>query len=114
MSSSYLLLFWAPRDVLSRPRSAEEARASGDRWRLWAETLQDAGHLVGGAQLDGGGRYIRGPEKLVAEGAFGEGHVVGGYFLITASSLEQATELAKGCPILPSGGTVEVRPLLHT
>ena len=112
--SSYLLLFWAPRHVLARPRSAEEARASGERWQLWAEALRDAGHLAGGAQLDGDGRCIRGPENAVAEGAFGEGHAVGGYFLITAASLDEATQLAKGCPILPNGGTVEVRPLLHT
>ena len=35
-----------------------------------------------------------------------------GYFVVSASSLEQATDLAKGCPVLQSGGTVEVRPVM--
>ena len=35
--------------------------------------------------------------------------LVGGFFIIKAASLEEATELAKGCPDLPLDGSVEVR-----
>jgi hypothetical protein len=37
---------------------------------------------------------------------------MGGYFMVSASNLAEATELAKGCPVLQNGGTVEVRPIL--
>jgi hypothetical protein len=42
---------------------------------------------------------------------FGGDHAMGGYFVVWASKLAEAAELAKGCPVLQSGGTVEVRPI---
>jgi hypothetical protein len=111
--SSYMLLFWAPKLVLAKPRSSEQARASVEMWRSWEQALRKAGHSVTGAQLDAGGRCVAGPEKTVVDGSFGDEHVMGGYFVVSASSLEQATDLAKGCPILQNGGTVEVRPIMH-
>jgi hypothetical protein len=33
---------------------------------------------------------------------------VTGYMIIQAETVERAVELAKGCPILESGGSVEV------
>jgi hypothetical protein len=111
--SSYMLLFWAPRHVLAKPRSGEEARASGERWQAWRQALVSGGHEVtGGAQLEAAGRCLIGPEKRVADGPFGLDHTMGGYFVVSASTLEEATELAKGCPVLDHGGTVEVRPLM--
>jgi hypothetical protein len=37
--------------------------------------------------------------------------IVAGYMIIEAQDLERALELAKGCPILEAGGSVEVRPI---
>ncbi len=34
-----------------------------------------------------------------------------GYMLLEAEDMDQAVELARGCPILEGDGTVEVRPL---
>ena len=36
---------------------------------------------------------------------------VGGFMLIKANSLADATAIAKGCPIFNNGGTVELRPV---
>ncbi len=110
---SYMLLFWAPKAALAKPRSPEQARASGEMWRSWEQALREAGCSVTGAQLEDSGQCVAGAEKAVVEGSFGSDHVMGGYFVVSASGLEQATLLAKGCPILQSGGTVEVRPILH-
>ena len=38
--------------------------------------------------------------------------LVGGYLYVSADSLDHATELARGCPILERDGTVEVRPIM--
>jgi hypothetical protein len=35
----------------------------------------------------------------------------GGFILVTARDAEAAVELAKGCPVLDHGGTVEVWPI---
>ena len=37
--------------------------------------------------------------------------IVGGFIVVGANDLVQATELSKGCPILEIGGSVEVRPV---
>jgi len=34
-----------------------------------------------------------------------------GYSIVTGASLEEATELANGCPILSFGGSVEIREI---
>ena len=112
--NTYMLLFWAPTKILAMPRSPEQERESGAAWHSWQEALRSAGHLVTGAQLDGAGRCVAGAKKTVTDGPFGGDHVMGGYFVVTASSLEQATDLAKGCPVLRNGGTVEVRPIMNT
>jgi len=38
--------------------------------------------------------------------------LVGGFTLIQADTLGRAAELARGCPILEVGGSVEVRPVM--
>ncbi len=50
--------------------------------------------------------------KLVSDGPYAEAkEVVAGYFMLTVDSLDEATEIAKQCPSLPLGLTVEVRPI---
>jgi hypothetical protein len=38
---------------------------------------------------------------------------LGGFMFIKADSLEDATELAQGCPALEADGSVEVRPIIE-
>jgi hypothetical protein len=38
---------------------------------------------------------------------------LGGYIMVKASNLDEATELAKNCPILSVGGSVEVRAIVQ-
>jgi len=105
---SFLLLFWAPKNLLAKPRSPDQARESGEKWHSWAQALDAAGHSVTGAQLQPGGLCVtqnRGRRHLRQRSCDG------GYFVLSASSLAEATELAKGCPVLQNGGTVEVRPI---
>jgi hypothetical protein len=60
--------------------------------------------------LELGGKLVRGKEKVVSDGPFVEAKdVIGGYILVEATDLNHATELAKRCPILSVGGSVEVR-----
>ena len=49
--------------------------------------------------------------KTVTNGPFGEiKETLGGYIIVKASSVEEAVEFAKGCPVLQGeGNTVEVR-----
>ncbi|HYM50436.1 MAG TPA: hypothetical protein VET65_07650 [Candidatus Limnocylindrales bacterium] len=46
------------------------------------------------------------PDGRVKEGPAGQRAT--GYSIVEASSVDQAAELAKGCPVLQSGGTITV------
>lgn len=77
----------------------------------WIEELGD--HYDSGEPLEHPAKSIRGKDKLVTDGPFIESkELVGGFYIIKADSLEEATELAKGCPVLRLGGAVEVREVM--
>jgi len=72
------------------------------RWMNWFGEL-------GAAVADGGAPF--GPAATVSsDGAVTDGGGAGlsGYSIVEAASLADATQMAKGCPVLAAGGSVEV------
>jgi hypothetical protein len=109
-TSEYLLLFrntgW------HKELSAEEIQQNMARFTAWFERLSNAGQFKGGGPLAHSGKMIA-PKKAVTDGPFAESkEAIAGFFVIQANSLEQAVELAKGCPGLDFGQTVEVRAIV--
>jgi hypothetical protein len=53
--------------------------------------------------------------SVVTDGPFGQtNETLGGYVIVNAESIDEATEFAKGCPVLQGeNNTVEVRPLAN-
>jgi hypothetical protein len=94
--------------------SPEQMQQTMKKWMDWKDTLEKNGHVKQfGERLDGTGKVVRGKAKAVTDGPFVEvKDFIQGYILIEASDLDQAVELAKGCPILESDGTVEIRPFV--
>jgi hypothetical protein len=92
--------------------SPEEMQQMHKKWQSWiAEGLQKGWMLDSGNGLRPEGRVVN-AKKVVSDGPFIEAkEIVGGFCLIQADTLDDAAELAKGCPILLGGGSVEVRPL---
>jgi hypothetical protein len=90
----------------------EEMQHILQKWRNWiAEGCQKGWMLDPGDALKGEGRVVH-ARKVVTDGPFVESkEVVGGFSIVQADTIEGAAELAKGCPVLLRGGTVEVRPL---
>lgn len=77
----------------------------------WIEELGD--QYVGGDALEQYAKSVKGKNKVVTDGPYIESkEMVGGYYLINTNSLEEATELSKGCPTLRLGGSVEVREIM--
>jgi hypothetical protein len=95
-----------------RSMSPEQMQQITKKWMGWMQTLEKNGHIKQlGERLDGTGKVVRGKAKAVTDGPYVEvKDAVGGYMLVEAMDMDQAVELAKGCPILESEGTVEVRP----
>jgi hypothetical protein len=106
--ANYLFLYrGGNRDALT----PEEMQQMMQKWQVWlAEGLQKGWLHDRGNGLEKEGRVVN-AKKVVTDGPFVETkEIVGGFSIVKADSIEAAAELAKGCPILLSGGTVEVRP----
>jgi hypothetical protein len=99
--------------VSNRDLSPDELQRQIERYMNWIEQLRRDGHFVAGEPLDETGKLLSGKDgSTITDGPFTESkEEVGGYFIIRASSLEAAVELAQGCPIFRNNGTVEVRPI---
>jgi len=98
----------------NRPDSPEQGQQVMQKWMAWFKDLAAKGYVVDrGQPLERSGKTVRRTSKSVIDGPLAETkEVVGGYTLIKANDLDQAAELAKGCPIFEIGGQVEVRPVM--
>ncbi|HEY5704763.1 MAG TPA: YciI family protein [Terrimicrobiaceae bacterium] len=110
-TSDYLLLFRGT--SWHKGLSPAEIQRVMTQWRAWYDGLEAAGTVKGGLPLLNEGKVVSGIEgRLVADGPFAESkEAIGGYFLITAADLEEAVAVAKQCPGLTYGASVEVRPV---
>lgn len=83
------------------------------RWNDWYEGLAARGKVQHGRPLGLTGRVVAGANgERVTDGPYAEAkEVVGGYFFLSVADIDEATEIAKGCPGLSLGLTVEVRPV---
>ena len=109
--ADYLYIFRGGLDM--NQASPAQLQANMDKWRSWIDTLAKAGKFTGGQPLNREGKVLRGSKKQVTDGPYAEAKdLVGGYLVVKAGSLDEATELARGCPIFENEtGSVEVRPI---
>lgn len=107
---SYLLLLHG-RDNYQR-LSPEQMQTIFGRYRAWSQKLRDAGRILGSNKLeDHSGRVLRSAsgELHITDGPYAESKdVLGGYFLVSAETYEDAVELCRDCPHLDFGA-IEVR-----
>ncbi len=112
--NDFLLVFRADKIAINKMplRSPEEMEANAKRWMTWIAGITAQGKLVDkGNRLFGAGKVLT-ADHVIADGPYTEiKECVAGYTIVRAASLEEATELSKGCPILLVGGSVEVREI---
>ncbi len=92
-----------------------EMQAIVGEYIAWARKLRDSNIMVGGDELAPEGSVVRGTANgvQVTDGPYAESKEgVGGYFLIEAADLAEATRIAQECPGLKRNGLVEVRPIV--
>jgi hypothetical protein len=84
--------------------SEDEAERNA-QYALWGEWFQQLGAaVVDGGAATGAGRTVQ-PGGAAADGGSRE---LTGYSIVSADSLDAAVDLARGCPVLAGGGTVDV------
>jgi hypothetical protein len=105
----FLLVFRT--DYSKTPKaSPEEMQATTKSWMDWIGGIAARNKLTDrGNRLVPSGKVLK-AGNVIADGPYTEiKESIIGYSMVKADSIEEAIELAKGCPILKSGGNVEVR-----
>lgn len=109
--NEYLLLFRGSQ--WDKGLSPEQLQKTMDQFMGWFERLKQQGKVKGGQPLERTGKIVSGKGgRTVADGPFAESkEAIGGYFLVQVADLDEAVEIARQCPVLEFGSTVEVRPV---
>jgi hypothetical protein len=90
------------------PETEEEQAKVMKDWTEWYDTI--------GAGLKDGGNPFGNSKTVSGDGSVKEGHEgqhLTGYTLVSAASLDAATDIAKGSPVLGDGGTVTVYEIVE-
>jgi len=107
--SQFLLLY---RDPVDRPEvSPAEMQKIFSEWMAWLNQQRTEGRLIASDRLNDAGHVLRGSAS-VTDRPFAEAkEVVGGFMIITADNIDQASKIGRSCPGLLYGGSLEVRPI---
>jgi hypothetical protein len=89
-----------------RPESPEDGAKHMAKWKAWVDGLGDAA-VNPGTPL--------GKSRIVsADGVSDDGGAdpMSGYSIVEADGMDAALEMAKACPFLETGGTLEVAEVM--
>ncbi|MDM1296149.1 transcription initiation protein [Sphingobacterium sp. N143] len=107
----FILLFRQAGNEQS-PLTAEQIATTNKKWHDWIADIEAQGKLKDhGSRLEPAGKVLK-PGGVITDGPFVEiRERLGGFIVVSAENLDEATTLAHGCPILESNGSVEIRAL---
>lgn len=102
--TKYVLTYHGGEGMAEDPAEVEKIMAA---WGAWFGEL-------GEAVVDGGNPFGA-AATIAADGSTTDGRSVDvtGYSIVNADSLDAAVAMGKGCPVLDSGGTVQVSEALE-
>ncbi len=110
-SKNFMMIFRFQPNPAYQP-TQEEQNQMHQQWGAFIGNLAVTEKLVSTNQLGFNGKVLS-ADLAVADGInIAEGQTMGGNMIVKAQTIDEAIELAKGCPILHMGGTVEVRDIM--
>jgi hypothetical protein len=110
-SNEFMLLFRFEPNFNYQP-SADEIAQMHEQWGAYLGGLAIQEKLVNTHQLGFEGIKVS-ADLSVSEGILiADKQTMAGNLVVKAASINEAVEIAKGCPILQMGGNVEVRNIL--
>ena len=106
-SSEYLVI---SRGQWDRDATPDQIQTAIDEFYVWHARMVAEGKMKPGKRLAPETRLVS--RQAVTDGPFAEAkEVVGGFWFITASSLDEAAQIAAGNPCLARGLQYEIRPI---
>ena len=110
-SRNFMMIFRFAPDFAYQP-TEEELREQHEQWGKFIGGIAIQEKLVSTHQLGFEGKQIS-ADHAVTEGInIADSKTLGGNMVVRAKSIDEAVEMAKACPILFMGGTVEVRDII--
>lgn len=111
--TTFMYLFRNNTDAY-KSMSPEQMQQTMKKWMDWRSGLEKSGQVKQfGERLDMGGKVVRGVSKTVTDGPYIEvKDFIQGHMSVQVPNIEEAIQIAKDCPILESGGSVEIRPIM--
>lgn len=113
MPKFMLMLFDNPADYAGL--SPDQMQGVVQEYNAWCQQMAKAGKFLGGEKLaDEGGKVIarQGERISVTDGPFAESkEVLGGYFIISAASYDEAVKIASSSPHAKYGAATHVRQI---
>lgn len=112
---SQFILFFLGRSTPAPNLTPEQMQLAIERYSRWADSLRKQGKLVSGEKLAEGGRLVQSQNGGIVDGPFAETkETIGGFFIINAMDYAEAVKIARDCPVLGGGGSVEIREIQQT
>ncbi len=90
-----------------QPKTPEEGAGHMKKWMAWVQGCGDA--------MVNPGTPVGKTKVITATGVSSEGSAnpMSGFSVVKADDMDGAIELAKGCPVLDIGGTLEVSEMMQ-
>lgn len=112
----YMLLIYDNEQAWAKLNEAQRRELHGE-YMQFTESIKASRNYLGGSQLHptttASNVRVRDGKELVTDGPFAETHEqLGGYYLIEARNLDEATSIAARIPSARFG-TIEVRPVVE-
>jgi hypothetical protein len=86
-----------------KPETEAETEVVTQAWGVWLAGIGDA--LVDGNPFSANAKSVS-PDGAVSDGPLGP--MTTGYSMIKAGSMDEAVEMAKGCPVKLSGASISI------
>ena len=109
--SEFMILF--RKDINEKQLSQEEWEELGKKWWQWRSGLESQNKIASsGNRLSKAGKVVK-QNNVVTDGPYAEiKEMLAGFMVIKAEDFDEAIVIAKGCPIILSGGNVEIRKFI--
>lgn len=90
----------------------EEMQEQVKIWQDWIGGIAAQDKFVATNALGTQGKIVK-ANNVVTDGPYIEvKEMVGGYIIVKAEDINEAVRLSEGCPVLSTGGSVEVRDVM--
>jgi hypothetical protein len=110
MGKEKFMLLFRGSEAYQPGQSPDALQTLKERMIHWVIDLSKRGVHVASEPLEPTGKHVGGRKKTVTDAPFGGvKEVIGGCTIVQAKDIDEAIEIAKGCPLLESNANIEVR-----